>query len=291
MSKIVYAQMCQNTISFTTKCIENALPYVDHIIIVDGGSIDSTIITLRNWEREEPKLHFYLHPWCDNFSAQRNNYVKHAEEFLRPGDGLIVSDPDEFFEEKTFQNLPKILDFLKKSGHTVAGFQCRSVSLRGQKRVWENLDQYWKHLFYIYDGPGSLVYTGNPHETMNMRHGFRQVNTPFLYEHIKQENEIWPKGMRNFVIGGGGPNLGDKNPIWVEFKQVCSSVNIPTQWHDFYKYLLKGNIHQSLKDWMIKYSQIDEFDGCSEIREGYKSYFRMLHPEEEPEEFRGVHIK
>ena len=41
---------------------------------------------------------------------------------------------------------------------------------------------------------------------------------------------------------------------------------------------------------MIKYRNIDEFDGCSEIREMYKTYYKIYHSEEEPEELRGEHI-
>jgi glycosyltransferase involved in cell wall biosynthesis len=286
--QIIYCQMTQNRLHETRACVERALPYVDHVVIVDGGSIDDSIFYLRNWSREEPKLHFYVHPWEDNFPQQRTNYLRRAGEFAQPGDFVLVSDPDELFEEETFSAMRQVCEQTIAQGRNSAGFQCRSVSLRGPKRVWENLDNYWKHLLYLWHP--TMHYIGNPHESLIIPGGLNIWNTPFKYEHIKQEDVIWHRGMRNFVIGGGGPNLGNSNHVWIECKEICRSNNIPLEWHAFEKYLLKGKIHPVLRQWMIKYHDIDGFDGTSEIRECYKTYFRVYHPEEEPENLKGKHI-
>ena len=196
--KLIYCQMTQDRLHETKECVERALPYVDHIVLIDGGSRDDTIYYFRNWSEIEPKIHFYLHPWEDDFSKQRNNYLKRAAEFSKEGDWILVSDPDELFDTKAFENLHNIADYMEKIGHTAAGFQCRSVSLKGPKRVHENMDDYWKHLFYRWEP--EMHYVGNPHEGMVMPlRGFRMVNTPFVYEHIKQENIIWKRGC--FVEG------------------------------------------------------------------------------------------
>jgi glycosyltransferase involved in cell wall biosynthesis len=285
---IIYCMMCQNNLHEVRDCISRALPYVDHIIVVDGGSVDDSIFYFRNWSQQEPKLHFYIHPWTDQFSEQRTKYLRHADEFAKPGDWILVSDPDELFEEQTFQKLPLLIEAIQKKGdYNAAGFQCRSVSLKGPHRVWESLDNYWKHLFYRWEP--NLRYIGQPHETLLISGGLRIVNTPLLYEHIKQENVIWKRGARNLFVGGGGPNLGDKNPRWTELKNACKSLGIET-WHQFNGAMLKGNIPQPIRDWMIKYHDIDGFDGASEHREVYKTYYRYYHPEEEPGELRGKHI-
>lgn len=287
---IIYCMMVQNNLHDAAKCVENALPYVDHIVLVDGGSLDDSIPYFRNMSLEEPKLHFYIHPWCDRFYEQRNNYLKHAEEFAKDGDFILVSDPDEFFEEKTFQNLPKVGKYLVDKGFTAAGFQCRSVSLKGEKRVWENVDNYWKHLFYKWE-PG-IHYIGNPHETMVIPSGFRMVNTPFMYEHVKQENVIWVRGARNAYIGGGGPNLSTGNPHWLRLKNIVEEIyGSFISWHEFQKEMLKGNLDDKIKAWMFDMKNETGWDGASEMREFYKTYFRLYHPSEEPEEFRGTHIE
>lgn len=287
--QLIYCQMTQNRLSETRSCVERALPYVDHVVIVDGGSIDDSIFFFRNWSREEPKLHFYIHPWEDNFPKQRTHYLRHADEFARDGDYILVSDPDELFEARSMAAMKVACQKVEESNKfNSASFQCRSVSLRGTKRVHENMDNYWKHLLYKWY-PG-MHYVGNPHESLIVPGGLRIAQTSLIYEHIKQEDIIWHRGMRNFVIGGGGPNLGDRNQAWVEFKQICHAHGLPTEWHALERYLLRGNINQALKDWMIRYHDIDGFDGASEVRECYKTYFRVFHPEEEPQNLQGKHI-
>ena len=285
--------MTQNCLHETKACIEQALPYVDHIVIVDGGSQDDSIFYFRNWSETEPKLHFYVHPWCDNFSAQRNNYLKHAEELISPDHEyyILVSDPDEWYEERTFKNLKNTIDYMKVTNHNVAGFQCKSISLKGDKVVHENVDKYWKHLLYKYE-PG-MRYRGNPHEGMVMPSGFRMLNTPLFYHHRKQENVIWKRGMRNSYVGGGGDNVGKKNKLWVDLMGIVKSIfGYTPSWHEYERYLIKGDISPEIKSWMINKARLDDgWSGASEMREHYKYYFRILHPEEEPNELKDAHIK
>ena len=56
------------------------------------------------------------------------------------------------------------------------------------------------------------------------------------------------------------------------------------------RYLVHGSVADELKAWMIKYRQESGWDGSSEQREFYKTYFWLYHPEEEPAELRGEHI-
>ena len=288
--KIVYCMMAQNRLSEVKHCINLVRPYVDEIVIVDGGSIDDSLFYLRN----RSDVNVFLHSWTDNFSGQRNNYIKRAREVAGTDDlYILVSDPDEWFEEETLKNLRSVVDFCEKQGANMAQFQCRSVTLKSDERVWENLDNYWKGLLFKYE-PG-IHYVGNPHETLVPPSGLRPVRTPFLYEHVKQENIIWHRGMRNYIAGGGGPNLGNKNPYWVKLREIMSELGL-NKWHGFDAYLLKGNIDQRIKEEFIKYIGLKEItpgftDGLSEMRECYKTYFRIYHNEEEPEEFRGTHIE
>ncbi len=135
------------------------------------------------------------------------------------------------------------------------------------------------------------------------------MRTSLIYEHVKQNNIIWIRGARNMFTGGGGPNLGDRNPAWAKIKSITKELGL-NNWHEVYDYMVRGNIDISLKQFMIDHmfegmenpgpgalsSLYPEhfkrgWDGASEMREWYKSYYRFLHDEEEPEEFRGVHIE
>lgn len=285
--KIIYCMMTQNRLLETKHCLDLVGPYVDEMVVVDGGSVDDSVFYLRN----RKDVHMFLHPWKDNFSEQRTNYLMRARE-VAGNDNFwcLISDPDEWFEEKTLKELRRIATFCEQGGANMAQFQCRSVSLKGEERVWENLDNYWKGLFFKYE-PG-IKYVGNPHETLAPPSGLRAIRTPFLYEHVKQENIIWHRGMRNSYCGGGGPNLGSRNPFWVELKAIVKEVyGRDLSWHEYDRELLSGNIDERIKRWMYKMKDETGWDGASEMREHYKTYFRIYHPEEEPVEFRGLHIE
>lgn len=220
----------------------------------------------------------------------------------RNGRTLICGncDPDEYFEDLTFEKLHKAADKAEELGRNMIGFQCRSVSLGGPERVWENLDDYWKHLMIRWDP--NFHYTGYKcHEGKGgVPHNI--MNTALIYEHVKQENVIWLRGHRNLWHGGGGPNLGSKNPIWVQLRKIAKEKLGIEAWHDYYDYVLKGNIDQEIKDLYINHMlegtpdggpncwKTEPWDGASEVREMYKTYFRVLHPEEQPEELREVLI-
>lgn len=281
-SQIVYCQMTQNRLVETKECIRRVSPFVDKVVIVDGGSIDDSIFYLRNLAQEDPKVNFFIYPWTDNFSAQRNNYLRHVDD----GSWVLVSDPDEMFEDNTLTALQALTATAESKNRDMISFRCRSVTLKGDKRVWESLDNYHKGLLFK-KYPGTQ-YTGNPHERL-INHPLQIMQTEFIYEHIKQENVIWHRGFRNLFTNGGGPNLGTRNHRWVDLRAIASSLGIET-WHKFDQYLLKGNIDQRIKDWLVQYHDVDGFDGASEHREGYKLYFRIYHPEEEPEHLKGKHI-
>lgn len=280
---ITYCQMTQNSLKDTAKCLDKVLPYVDRAIIIDGGSLDDTLIYLRNRAKQTPKLEVYLVPWKDHFSNQRNEYLSRVKD----GDIALVSDPDELFSEEALQLLPALVKKLDTTSTTIIGFRCRSISLRGEEKVWESLDNYYKGL--MFRKTPTTRYEGNPHEHIGgMRH--EMYRTESVYEHIKQENVIWPRGLRNMFCGGGGPN-GHHSMIheWRRLREIAKKLGLET-WHQFNHYLMKGNIDQELKDWMIQHKLDDFGDGASEFREAYKTYFRLYHPEEESAEFKAIHI-
>lgn len=296
--KIHAAMMTQNELVDLTKNVALLLPHVDSITIVDGGSIDGTIITMRNWSRVEPKIRFFIHPWKDNFPAQRNNYMRHVGEIAKDGDWVLAVDPDEFLEEASLRELRHLADvvYKKREKFVRVGFRCRSVSMCGLERVWKNEDDYRKGLFFRW-GP-HVCYThhgeGAVHEVLSggdpiYMTGHHPEFPALVYEHVKQENVTWPRGVRNYFIGGGGPNLGSKNSRWVELRKITDRLGVKT-WHQMQAYLLAGTIDGELRDWIIKHRRENGWDGSSEQREWYKTYFRLYHPEEEPAELRSEEI-
>lgn len=281
--KITYCMMTWNRLYDTMKCIERVKPYVDRVVIVDGGSTDDTILTLRNYEGVE----LYLHPWQDNFSGQRTNYLKHAGEDNGGTDWVLVSDPDELFSVEALENMRK--EIANAGPHNMLAFESNSITMRGPKIVNHRHDKYWKPLLFKWN-PG-IHYVGNPHETLMIDKGPRIKNLPYRYYHIKQDNITWHRGARNAWIGGGGPNMGERQKLWKPFRDLVKQKTGLEKWSDFDSYMIKGNIDHEIKESLCKFKDETGYDGSSEWREFYKTYFRIYHPEEEPEEFKGVHIE
>ena len=297
--KIHAALMTQNELTDLRDNVALLLPWVDSITVVDGGSMDLTIPFMRAWSSVEPKLRFFIHSWSDNFPQQRNNVLRRVAEVAAGGDWLLFVDPDEFLDLPTLQSLRRLpaVVYNKRERYCRVGFKCRSVTLRGPQRVWENHDDYHKGLLirwspalqYGHDGEGAV------HEVLRGADpiyytGHHPEFPAFWYEHRKQENIIWPRGLRNFFIGGGGKNLGSKNPSWVELRTITDRIGF-RGWHEFLRYLIAGNIDAALKDFLVRHRHERGSDGASEVREGYKAYFRLWHPEEEPQELRGEAIE
>lgn len=306
--KIHAACMTQNELSDLIPNIEALLPHVHTLTIVDGGSSDLTIPYMRNLSKRNPKVNFIISPWENDFPKQRNKYLAKIREFAEPGDWLCTFDPDEYYAQNTLEALPQLIAEAEAQGKTMIGLQCISQTFMGPEKVYENLDAYHKTLimkwFPEFHYAGFKVHeskVGIPHEIMDVHHN---------YYHRKQADVIWIRGMRNSFIGGGGPNLGNANPLWQEARNLVRielGVEPENQdqmsWHDFYAFLLKGKIQGPLRDFIIAMRnegtpganspynwRTDRWDGSSEWREWYKSYFRYLHPEEEPEEYRNIHI-
>jgi len=291
--------MTQNELLDLVANVQAMLPHVDTVTIVDSGSIDSTIPYFRNWSKQEPRIRFFIHPWKDNFPAQRNNYLTRAGEIASDGDWILAVDPDEVLDEPSFRALRQLPGVVtaKRERYARVGFRCRAVSLRGTDRVWTNEDDYWKGLFFRWHPTVRYTYhgLGAVHETLSGADPFymtgKHPEFPTLfYEHRKQQDVVWPRGVRNYFIGGGGPNLGSKNHRWVEMRSIAARLGIQT-WHQMHTYLIGGDIAPELKNWIVKYRRETGWDGSSEQREWYKTYFRMYHPEEEPAEMRGEAIE
>src|SRR5437868_13045640 len=66
-------------------CLESIRPWVDEMVIVDTGSVDETPRIVEAYGGR--LFHF---PWCDDFSAARNESVRHAR-----GDWIFWMDSDD----------------------------------------------------------------------------------------------------------------------------------------------------------------------------------------------------
>jgi glycosyltransferase involved in cell wall biosynthesis len=297
--------MATNRLEMARANIERAYPYFDQFVFIDGGSTDGSV----EWLKEQEKVELVEFRWCDNFPKSRNQYLIKVGELREPDETSIccVADDDEFYSEYLMKNVKALAQEMLNNKANQIALRCRSVSVnREMERVWESLDDYWKPLVFLYE-PGLHYADTMLHEQLVPPTGLRIIRAQdfadtdreILYEHIKQENVIWPRGMRNFYTFGGGPNLGENQPLWRPFREVLARAGDFENWTAVEAYLERGNVIQELKDWFIKYrlegippaecgteheGRYDAYDGASEIRECFLTYFVWYHPEELPDE-------
>jgi len=67
------------------ECLASVKPIVDEIVVVDTGSTDNTMEVARGFGAKAASF-----SWCDDFSAARNESLRHAT-----GDWILVLDADE----------------------------------------------------------------------------------------------------------------------------------------------------------------------------------------------------
>ena len=92
-----------NLIRDTAQRVNEMAPYVDRIVVVDSGSVDDSILYLRNHEAVD----LYVHAWADCWPKQRNFYLQHANEDPK-ADWIVVLDSDSISTFSTVYSGSKI---------------------------------------------------------------------------------------------------------------------------------------------------------------------------------------
>ena len=95
-----------NEEAFIATALKNVSPFVDEIIVVDGGSKDGTLQIVSKFK----KVKVIQNAWPENFSEQRNISLKHATK-----DWVLVMDADEVYEKKLLdqKNQKELIAFQK----------------------------------------------------------------------------------------------------------------------------------------------------------------------------------
>jgi predicted SAM-dependent methyltransferase len=99
-----------NEVDFIDLWLENTVPFVDEIVIIDGGSTDGTIEKIKNYNSDKIKIIFwkqesawYSDGW--NEPARRNLALIQST-----GDWILKKDVDELFLEEDYKKIRRIME-------------------------------------------------------------------------------------------------------------------------------------------------------------------------------------
>jgi len=107
MPTISLCMIVKNEEQFLEQCLNSVKDWVDEIIIVDTGSTDHTKeIAAKFTDR------LYDFEWSDDFSAARNESLKHAT-----GDWILVLDADETIAETDIQKIKELVKSTPADGY------------------------------------------------------------------------------------------------------------------------------------------------------------------------------
>jgi len=89
----------KNEEQYLPDCLESVRTIADQVVVVDTGSTDSTIAIAKQFGAE-----VYSFAWCDDFSAARNESIKHAKS-----DWILWLDADERLSIDSNSELQRLL--------------------------------------------------------------------------------------------------------------------------------------------------------------------------------------
>ncbi|WP_251395295.1 glycosyltransferase family 2 protein [Metabacillus litoralis] len=144
--KISLAMIVRNEEKNIVRCLNSVKDLVDEIVVVDTGSIDSTLQLLNDFEG----VKVYKFTWCDDFSVARNFSLEQTQ-----GDYILVLDADEYVNNGTRKELETI-----SSQGLIGKIQVNSMF--EQNNIVQESKAYVSRFF-----PREVRYTGAIHEQLN----------------------------------------------------------------------------------------------------------------------------
>lgn len=282
VAKVAYCQCTfARDVQRTLECVSLMSEHVDYVFIIADESVSPSQLELirSNFDNVITKRVYFT----DDIPAFRNNYLELCEQYKV--DWVLVSDPDEIFCHEFAKDLRKIIGDLEREGYNMAGINCRE-----QFEAVEWLDEldllkecpagYRKSAFYknlLFRMRKGLRYVGvgigKVHETFNIQHGWRVKLLPdrYYYVHAKSALTIWRNAARNFVIAGGGDNVGDVNPYWRKLRTLMQKYGIKS-WMELEERIKNKDVPSEMAKFFIECLDAPRTNWGIEVRQTGKFF-------------------
>jgi len=265
---LTYCMVSLNRLDETKKAIRHHAPFVDRVIIIDGGSKDGSHEWFKSEECNKYNLEYHVSPWVDDPPGQRNKYLN-----LVNSGWVLVTDCDEYLEIPGLYQLRHLAKRAEDSGCTGVAFVAHDIQYTSDGSVWDSKSSYYNRIFFKAH-PG-MHYVGHTHVGL-ARPGLSDVcmKTEYKYYHIKSWEDVYIRGCRNYwTTGMSAQNIVTAE--WMEFKGYTKERGFK-YFYEFFKYIKNGNIDPIFKKWFIHHKD----DENPEARSWFTCYFAFMHPEE-----------
>ncbi|MAG91877.1 hypothetical protein CMO83_04325 [Candidatus Woesearchaeota archaeon] len=141
MATISLCLITKNEEKYLGQCLNSVKGIVDEIIVVDTGSTDKTKEIAKKFNAK-----VFDFKWVDDFSAARNESLKHATK-----DWILVLDADEIIEKEHLEIIKEAIDSAEEN---IAGFALEQRSyinkyFEGAAQNFSDFELVKEYKFYI----------------------------------------------------------------------------------------------------------------------------------------------
>lgn len=266
--KITYCMVTFNRLDETKKAVRHHAPFVDRVIIIDGGSKDGSRAWFESEECKKYNLEYQVSLWVDDPPGQRTKYLD-----LIDGGWVLVTDCDEYLELPALYQLRHLTKQAEDKGCTGVAFVSHDIQYKSDGSIWDSKSSYYNRIFFKAH-PG-MRYVGHTHVGL-ARPGLSDacLRTEYKYYHIKAWEDMYIRGCRNYWTTGVCTQNASA-PEWEEFKEYTKKRGFK-YFYEFFEYMKKGNIDPVFKKWFVGHRD----DTNPESRSWFTCYFVFMHPEE-----------
>lgn len=238
---ITLSMIVKNEEKMLPECLNSVKELVDEIVIVDTGSNDRTKEIAKQF-----KAKIFDFPWIDDFSAARNEALKHSN-----GEWILYLDADERIKKTDFKRLRQML---KEADPNLGGIVCTLESDHSALDGSSELHRGGYPRLFRNLGFPKIRFIGRVHEQISpaiQEAGLGMVKSDIVIIHEgynRPREEMEQKLKRNYKLLLQHVNEEPTNGYaWYQLGQTLGQMNLKQQSEEAIKFAIRcGNLSNSV---------------------------------------------